>query len=97
MASSTIDIFAHRIAGRLVGRSVNRSVGPGQGMHWCRVCANPSDVLLPFLTCTGGYMVGAGVSARYIFDLQPGDMYWCTADCGWITGHGSNRVHLPGC
>jgi acetyl-CoA synthetase len=36
---------------------------------------------------TGGYMVGAGVSARAVFDLRPGDVFWCTADCGWITGH----------
>ena len=36
---------------------------------------------------TGGYMVGAYLSTRYVFDLQPGDVYWCTADVGWITGH----------
>ena len=32
-------------------------------------------------------MVSAATTTRYIFDLQPGDVYWCTADCGWITGH----------
>ena len=32
-------------------------------------------------------MVAAAVTTRYVFDLQPGDVYWCTADCGWITGH----------
>mmetsp|Transcript_3580 Transcript_3580/g.10404 ORF Transcript_3580/g.10404 Transcript_3580/m.10404 type:complete len:633 (-) Transcript_3580:1161-3059(-) len=36
---------------------------------------------------TGGYMVQAYTSTRYVFDLQPGDVYWCTADCGWVTGH----------
>lgn len=35
----------------------------------------------------GGYMVGAGTTCKYLFDLRPGDVYWCTADCGWITGH----------
>ena len=35
----------------------------------------------------GGYMVMAGMTTKYVFDLQPGDVYWCTADCGWITGH----------
>ncbi|KAK9868885.1 hypothetical protein WJX84_012115 [Apatococcus fuscideae] len=39
------------------------------------------------LHSTGGYMVMAGTTSRYVFDLQPGDVYWCTADCGWITGH----------
>ena len=32
-------------------------------------------------------MVMAGMTTKYVFDLQPGDVYWCTADCGWITGH----------
>uniref|UniRef100_A0A7S0RB14 Acetyl-coenzyme A synthetase n=1 Tax=Chlamydomonas leiostraca TaxID=1034604 RepID=A0A7S0RB14_9CHLO len=36
---------------------------------------------------TGGYMVGTAVTSRYYFDLQPGDIYFSTADCGWITGH----------
>ncbi|CAI5493621.1 unnamed protein product [Closterium sp. Naga37s-1] len=36
---------------------------------------------------TGGFMVGAGTSFKYIFDHHEDDVYWCTADCGWITGH----------
>jgi len=36
---------------------------------------------------TGGYLVGAASSTRMVFDLRPGDVYWCTADVGWITGH----------
>ncbi len=32
-------------------------------------------------------MVAAATTTRFVFDLQPGDVYWCTADCGWITGH----------
>ncbi|GAQ78587.1 AMP-dependent synthetase and ligase family protein [Klebsormidium nitens] len=39
------------------------------------------------LHTTGGYMLGAATSFKYIFDYRPGDVYWCTADCGWITGH----------
>ncbi|GFR51481.1 hypothetical protein Agub_g13891 [Astrephomene gubernaculifera] len=35
----------------------------------------------------GGYMVGAGVSCRYLYDMRPGDVAFTTADCGWITGH----------
>lgn len=37
--------------------------------------------------CTGGYMIGAHTTTKYVFNLSPGDVYWCTADCGWITGH----------
>ncbi|KAK9908384.1 hypothetical protein WJX75_007079 [Coccomyxa subellipsoidea] len=36
---------------------------------------------------TGGYMVGAATTFKYVFDYRPDDIYWCTADCGWITGH----------
>jgi acetyl-CoA synthetase len=36
---------------------------------------------------TGGYLVGAAITTKYVFDLQPDDVYWCTADVGWITGH----------
>lgn len=34
-----------------------------------------------------GYMVYAATTTKYAFDLQPDDIYWCTADVGWITGH----------
>ncbi len=36
---------------------------------------------------TGGYMVYTSTTHHYIFDYHPGDIYWCTADIGWITGH----------
>ena len=36
---------------------------------------------------TGGYLVGVATTSKYIFDLRDGDLYWCTADCGWVTGH----------
>ena len=36
---------------------------------------------------TGGYAVQAHATAKWNFDLHPGDVYWCTADVGWITGH----------
>jgi acetyl-CoA synthetase len=36
---------------------------------------------------TGGYMVGTTMTTRWVFDIKPSDIYWCTADVGWITGH----------
>tara|TARA_Y100001934_G_scaffold104489_1_gene128467 strand:- start:4218 stop:6161 length:1944 start_codon:yes stop_codon:yes gene_type:complete len=36
---------------------------------------------------TAGYLVYAATTHRYIFDYKPGDIYWCTADVGWVTGH----------
>lgn len=39
------------------------------------------------LHTTGGYMVYASMTHEYIFDYKDGDVYWCTADVGWVTGH----------
>ncbi|MDR7518512.1 MAG: acetate--CoA ligase, partial [Armatimonadota bacterium] len=36
---------------------------------------------------TGGYMVGTYLTAKWVFDLKEDDVYWCTADIGWVTGH----------
>ena len=36
---------------------------------------------------TGGYLVQSALSFKYVFDYQAGDVFWCTADVGWITGH----------
>ena len=39
------------------------------------------------LHTTGGYLVYAAMTFKYIFDYQEGEVFWCTADVGWITGH----------
>ncbi|MHA1536212.1 MAG: acetate--CoA ligase [Alphaproteobacteria bacterium] len=39
------------------------------------------------LHTTGGYMVFASLTHQYVFDYHDGDVYWCTADVGWVTGH----------
>ena len=39
------------------------------------------------LHTTGGYILGATMTTRWVFDLKDEDTYWCTADIGWITGH----------
>ena len=36
---------------------------------------------------TGGYLVYASMTHQYVFDYKDGDIYWCTADIGWVTGH----------
>ena len=46
------------------------------------------------LHTTGGYMVYASMTHEYVFDYKKGDIYWCTADVGWITGH-SYMVYGP--
>ena len=39
------------------------------------------------LHTTGGYIVYASITHKYVFDYKDGDIYWCTADVGWVTGH----------
>jgi acetyl-CoA synthetase len=36
---------------------------------------------------TAGYLLGAYLTSKYVFDLRDSDVYWCTADIGWVTGH----------
>jgi acetyl-CoA synthetase len=39
------------------------------------------------LHTSGGYLVFASMTHQYVFDYHDGDIYWCTADVGWVTGH----------
>ena len=48
------------------------------------------------LHTTGGYLVGTSLTHKWIFDLKEDDVYWCTADVGWVTGH-SYIVYGPLC
>jgi acetyl-CoA synthetase len=48
------------------------------------------------LHTTGGYMVHAASSFKYVFDYHDGDIFWCTADIGWVTGH-SYIIYGPLC
>jgi acetyl-CoA synthetase len=43
---------------------------------------------------TGGYLVGVTMTTKYVFDLKDDDVFWCTADVGWVTGH-SYLVYGP--
>ncbi len=46
------------------------------------------------LHTTAGYLAGVHVTSKFVFDLREGDLYWCTADIGWVTGH-SYLVYGP--
>ena len=48
------------------------------------------------LHTTAGYMVHTAITHKYVFDYHDGDIYWCTADVGWVTGH-SYIVYGPLC
>ena len=44
------------------------------------------------LHTTGGYLLGVSLTHRWVFDIKEDDVYWCTADVGWITGHSLHRL-----
>ncbi|MCY4355997.1 MAG: acetate--CoA ligase [Gammaproteobacteria bacterium] len=48
------------------------------------------------LHTTAGYLLGVALTHKYVFDYHDGDVYWCTADVGWVTGH-SYIVYGPLC
>jgi acetyl-CoA synthetase len=48
------------------------------------------------LHTTGGYLLFAAMTHKYVFDYHDGDIYWCTADIGWVTGH-SYMIYGPLC
>ena len=48
------------------------------------------------LHTTGGYLLMSAMTHKYVFDYQEGDIYWCTADIGWVTGH-SYIIYGPLC
>jgi acetyl-CoA synthetase len=71
----------------------------GQGMQCAAEPMDSEDPLFVLYTSgstgkpkgivhtTAGYLLGCYITSKYVFDLQNNDIYWCTADVGWITGH----------
>lgn len=55
--------------------------------HYLCNCSGSTGKPKGVLHTVGGYMLYAVATCKYVFDLQPDDIYWCTADVGWITGH----------
>ena len=52
-------------------------------LYTCGSTGQPKGVV----HTTGGYLVYAAMTHEYVFDYHDGDVYWCTADVGWVTGH----------
>ncbi len=59
-------------------------------LHTSGTTGKPKEIV----HTTGGYLVGTYTTTKYVFDLRHDDVYWCTADIGWVTGH-SYLVYGP--
>jgi len=53
----------------------------------CVVCSGSTGKAKGVLHTQAGYMLYAATTFKYVFDHQRDDVFWCTADIGWITGH----------
>ena len=70
------------------GRQLRLRVDGIRGTR-CSCCTPPGSTGKPkgIVHSTAGYMIGTHMTFKYTFDYKPGEVYWCTADIGWITGH----------
>ena len=67
---------------RLPARADGRRAPPLRALH-LGTTGKPKGIL----HTTGGYLTRVAITHKYVFDLHEDDVYWCTADIGWVTGH----------
>jgi acetyl-CoA synthetase len=80
------DVWYHEITEQMPGECVPESMeaeDPLFILYTSGSTGKPKGVL----HTTGGYLLQAAMTHKYVFDYHDGDVYWCTADVGWVTGH----------
>ena len=84
--SAPRDVWAHTATAKVPGRcdpAEMNAEDPLFILYTSGSTGKPKGVL----HTTGGYMVYVSMTHEYVFDYHEGDVYWCTADVGWVTGH----------
>ena len=86
-----MDAATRRVVARRRRWDSRRSVSPSGSRRniRCSFCIHPARPASrkAFSTPAGGYLLGAKLTMQWVFDLRADDVFWCTADVGWVTGH----------
>jgi acetyl-CoA synthetase len=81
------DLWWHEIVAESVGESRQATVVDAEHPLFILYTSGSTGKPKGVLHTTLGYLAGAHVTSKYVFDLRDDDVYWCTADVGWVTGH----------
>ncbi len=81
------DLWWHEVVGDRVGASREATVVEAEHPLFILYTSGSTGKPKGVLHTTAGYLAGVHVTTKYVFDLREDDVYWCTADVGWVTGH----------
>jgi acetyl-CoA synthetase len=81
------DLWWHEVVAERLGASKEATVVDAEHPLFILYTSGSTGKPKGVLHSTAGYLAGAHVTSKYVFDLREGDVYWCTADVGWVTGH----------
>jgi acetyl-CoA synthetase len=81
------DLWWHEIVERTVGVSKDATIVDAEHPLFILYTSGSTGKPKGVLHTTAGYLAGVHVTTKYVFDLRDDDLYWCTADVGWVTGH----------
>ncbi len=81
------DLWWHEVLGEQMGASREATVVEAEDPLFILYTSGSTGKPKGVLHTTLGYLAGVHVTSKYVFDIRESDVYWCTADVGWVTGH----------
>ncbi|APR84190.1 Acetyl-coenzyme A synthetase [Minicystis rosea] len=81
------DLWWHEVVAETMGAAKEATVVEAEHPLFILYTSGSTGKPKGVLHTTAGYLAGVHVTSKYVFDLREDDVYWCTADVGWVTGH----------